>query len=120
MIHDTVTNKEVYMLVDEMPMYIGKELSMKHFIIVRCKDSPIKVGLQFTVILRFVIDKDGNLIGACIYGKREDEYTEEEKLIIQTLESSPQWRPGLCSGEKVNVLIHLKLGFSVDENGRLR
>lgn len=70
--------------------------------------------------MNFVIDKDGNLIGARINNKKENEYTDQERQIVEIVKSSPKWKAGICSGKKVNVLMQIRLRFVVDENGKLR
>lgn len=119
-IRDTIINDNVYRTVDEMPTFIGKDRNLGLYVAKRFYDNSLNVGLQFSVNLQFVIDKDGNLIGARIYHKKEDEYTKEESQIINIIKSSPKWKPGICSNKKVNVLISMRLRYIIDENGRLR
>ncbi|NDV79993.1 hypothetical protein D0T57_13620 [Dysgonomonas sp. 511] len=118
-IHDSVTNKNVYFYVDKMPIFPIEEGDIGRFIAKKYEDKT-KAGMQFSIKLKFVIDEMGNLIGSRIANKKEREYTEEENMIIDIIKFSPKWDPGICSGIKTNVLLQIRLKFSVDENGRLK
>jgi len=117
--YDSITNKDVYTLVDYMPAFLGDEKDIVSYICKNYKD-PSMVGVGASFLLRFVIDKEGNLIGAGIVGKEKKKYEPEEKQIIDIVEASPKWKPGVCKGKKVNVLVKMRFRFTVDENGRLR
>lgn len=122
--YDSITNKNVYYFVDEMPIFSeNKHDNLARYIMEKYVDDPRKVGFQFSVKLRFVIDKEGYLMGAGIFNKEENftrKCTEEENKIIEIIKSSPKWKPGICSGQRVDVLVKMRLGFVIDENGRLR
>lgn len=120
-IYDSITNERVYEVVDRMPVFnaIGGSDNIGEYIIKRYDDST-KVGLQLSIKLRFVINKRGELVGAGIYGKNRNEYTDVEKQIVKIAESSPNWEPGLCSDHKVNVLVRVRMSVVIDKNGKLR
>lgn len=117
--YDSITNKNVYTLVDYMPAFLGKEGNIVSYI---CKNynDPSRAGVGASFLLRFVIDKEGYLIGAGIVDKERRKYEPEEKQIIDIVETSPKWKPGVCKGKKVDVLVKMRFRFTVDENGRLR
>jgi len=121
--YDSITNRNVYYIVDEMPIFSeNKNNNLMKYIMGKYVDDPQKVGIQLSVKLRFVIDKEGNLIGAGLFNKEENfvqNYTEEEKQIINIIQTSPKWKPGICSGQKVDVLVKTRLRFVIDENGKL-
>ncbi|MDR1090989.1 MAG: energy transducer TonB [Prevotella sp.] len=119
--YDSITNKNVYNNVDEMPMFSEDvDNNLMRYIMKRYADDPQKAGLQLDVRLRFVIDKEGRLIGARVFNKYVKDCTEEEKQILKIVQSSPKWEPGICSGQKVDVLVRMRLRFVINENGRLR
>lgn len=122
--YDSITNRQVYTFVEDMPIHPKVETSIKGYIAEEYGKSS-KVGIVFMVKLEFVISDKGKLIGARIYTKKgpknRSEYTEEERRIIDILNNYPiEWIPGICSGKKVNVLLKTNLSFVVLENGKLR
>ncbi len=110
MIYDTITKKKAYTFVDEMPVFPNGELALHRYV---SDNFILKLGeyadTQSSFNLRFVIDKDGNLLGARIFGKREIEYGENEKKMIEIFRNSPKWIPGKCDKKNVDVFMKQKI-----------
>ena len=104
--YDSLTHLNVYVVVEEMPEYnCGIKGFMqdfgKNFHYSFDEDKPIQTRLLF----QFVIDTEGNLVGARIHNKTPDEYTSFEKAGLKALKLMQNWQPGSHKGESVNVLI---------------
>ncbi|MDR1458952.1 MAG: hypothetical protein LBI60_01895 [Bacteroidales bacterium] len=107
-IYDTITGRKTYTLVNDMPIFPNGELDFYNYLSENF-DWESDVDTQQSFNLRFVIDKNGNLLGARIFGKQKDEYGENEKEIIETFKKSPKWIPGKCCGKKVDVFMKMKI-----------
>lgn len=118
-VYDSISDSRVYTLVEEMPVFLSDDGDIAKYIARIYQDST-KVGLQFSIKLEFIINKNGELINPQILGKKENEYFEEEAEIIEIIKTSPQWRAGICENKKVSVLLQLRLRFVIDEKGHLR
>ena len=109
---DTLSGRNVYLHVDEMPFYPG---GINTFIM-DCLDNfiyPEDERLQSTFLIMFIVDADGQISSSRIIGKTPSEYNLVEKELLKSIESTEGWQPGKCSGTKVPVLISLplKIGF---------
>ena len=104
--YDSLTQKNVYVFVEKMPNYNGSEEAFmtdfsKKLQSTFSESMEIKKRLQ----VQFVIDAKGNLIGARIYNKTEDELTTFEKAALEALNLMQNWQAGKHNNKFVNVLI---------------
>ena len=113
---DSITNKKVYLVVNERPEFLGKEGDILNYIYKNFRDSTM-TGVQFSIKLRFVIDSKGNLIGAGLLNK--DQNYKEEVKIVNIVKTSPKWKPGKYLKKRVNVLMIIKFSGVINESGRL-
>lgn len=109
----------IYSVVDEEPQFIGGEKEVGKFIAKNIKypQYAAQHGIQGTVEVAFVIDKEGNVTGAKVM-KGVDGTLDAEA--IRVVESMPRWKPGKKSGEPVNVQLRMPISFNLlheTENG---
>lgn len=109
----------VYSVVDEEPQFIGGEKEVGKFIAKNIKypQYAAQHGIQGTVEVAFVIDREGNVTGAKVM-KGVDGTLDAEA--IRVVESMPRWEPGKKSGEPVNVQLRMPISFNLlheTENG---
>lgn len=103
---DEITRKNVYIVVEEMPQYKGgegvflKELANNVQYVYSENDN-----LQTRVQVQFVIDQNGHLIGARIFGKESDASSDFEKAVLKALNLTNDWQAGRQNGKPVNVLL---------------
>ncbi len=110
--YDSLTRKYVYHQVEQMPKYKSGSIDFmrdfsKHFHYSFQKDENIQTKLRF----QFVIDTDGNLIGARIYDKKDENLTNFEKAGLEALQFLQKWEPGRNNNKKVNVMIVMPLNI---------
>ena len=108
--YDTLTKKEVYPFVDQMPVYPGGYLAVIKFFSENYI-YPEQDRFQASFQLEFVIDSNGKLIGARIKNKSQTELTSAESEAIRVLKLMPSWEPGKCAGINVPVKMFLPLRF---------
>jgi protein TonB len=63
-----------------------------------------------TVVLQFVVEKDGSIDNIKILNPVRDGCTEEA---IRVVKSMPKWMPGKNHGEPVRVLFNLPVKFTI-------
>lgn len=108
-----------YSDVDERPQFLAEGKDVGKFITKNIKYPRYAAehGIQGTVEVAFVIDKEGHVTGAEIV-KGVDGTLDAEA--IRVVESMPEWKPGKKSGEPVNVRLHMPISFNLmqeTENG---
>ena len=104
--YDTLTNRNVYTFVENMPQYKGgtrafmNEFGKRfHYEFKEHEDIQSKLRVQF------VIDRKGALIGARIIDKKNAELSNFEKEGLKTIMAMPNWEPGKQHNENVDVIL---------------
>ena len=82
--------------------YIQTDLSRK---------STTAEGIEGTVIVKFTIDKTGQVKDIIILSGLSDEINKE---VIRVISSSPKWEPGYLNGEPVNVWYTMPVLFKLE------
>ncbi len=69
-----------------------------------------KKGIQGQVIIKFVVDKNGEIINESIF-KSVDQLLDNEALRV--VKKMPKWKPGIQDGKHVNVWCQLPIKFTL-------
>ncbi len=109
--YDKVTEKTVYLYIEKMPIY-KNGLSDFHKDI--ANNINYKDTYQTKIVLEFVIDKKGFLIGERIYNKNLKDLTLFEISCLKSLKNLQNWKPGTINNKKVNV--KMKIPIHIDQN----
>ena len=104
------TEDEVFMVVEEQPMYPGGMEELMKFMRKEIKypQEAQDKGIQGRVVVQFVVKKDGSIAEANVV-KPVDPLLDAEALRIVGL--MPNWTPGKQKGEPVNVRFTLPVNF---------
>ncbi len=73
----------------------------------------LKMGIQGTVLISVVVEKDGTISNAKIERSVSDELDSEALRLIKL---SPRWKPGTINGEAVRVERTLPVNFLLASN----
>ena len=76
--------------------------------------SAIINGVQGTVMVQFVIEKDGKVTDVKVVKGVDDELDAEALKVIN---ASPKWKPGKLSGKKVRASITVPVEFRLEKKG---
>ncbi len=133
---DTITSKEIHLIVEQMPEFPGGVEAMIEYISNKLQYPPLvqATGAQGRVILRFVVGKDGKIQDVDILSndlafenkslsKTINFMGVEKDLDIKTIQfiaaqeamrvvkSMPKWNPGIKEGKPVSVYFTMPFSF---------
>ena len=111
----TPDGKEVFTHVEQMPQYPGGDRAMMEYLSQNIK-YPVEAyeqGIQGTVVVRFVVDKTGEVTDIAILRSLDPSCDEEA---IRVVSAMPNWIPGKQEGEVVSVYYTLPIRFKLDDN----
>jgi len=102
---------EIFIIVENMPEYRNGGLENFHKYIqekVKYPQAAIELGLEGTVFVSFVVDKNGDVINLTIT-RGIDPLLDNE--VIAAIENAERWKPGMQTGRKVNVAMAMPVTF---------
>lgn len=106
-----------YFDCDQRPQFFGSS-DPRHFLrewvyqYLKYPGSALQQGIQGTVMVEFVIEKDGKVTGVRVLKGVSDELDAEA---IKVVSASPKWKPGKVSGNKVRSSISLPVEFRLEK-----
>jgi protein TonB len=106
------SSADTLMLVEFAPLFPGGPLALKQFIssnLIYPADA-LRRNVTGTVILNFLIDKDGS-IGRIIISKKVDPVIDFEAIRI--IETMPRWKPAVVKGKPIACMMVIPITFSI-------
>ena len=106
-----------YFDCDQRPQFFGSS-DPRHFLrewvyqYLKYPGSALQQGIQGTVMVEFVIEKDGKVTGVRVLKGVSDELDAEA---IKVVSASPKWKPGKVSGNKVRSSISIPVEFRLEK-----
>ena len=89
-----------------MPSYRGGNIAFLHDFSANFQfSSQIYNNVQTYVVVQYVINKKGRLIGVRIFNKEDKNLNAFDKAVLDALEKVQNWIPGEYLHKKVNVII---------------
>jgi len=95
---DSLTNKEYYRSADTMPEYPGGKMEMVKFFM--SNFNYLEPEATGKIIIEFTVNKEGRLENFKILRSLIEILDNEA---IRVMKSMPNWKPGKCGDEKVDV-----------------
>lgn len=101
---------EIYDLVEQMPLFPGGDEALMSWLSenINYPEDALKKGVEGRVIIRFVIDANGNVTNAEVV-KSVDKALDDEALRV--VRAMPKWTPGKKDGNPVRVWFTLPVAF---------
>lgn len=98
------------MFTEEMPEYPGGLEALEAFLIKEIKypDEARKSGITGTVLVEFVVEKDGTVTNA---SAKVPLFPDCDQEAIRAVESMPKWKPGKSMGKPVRCLYQIPVTF---------
>jgi TonB family protein len=102
----------VFVVVEEMPEFPGKELALREFIAktIKYPADALKDSIQGRVFVTFVVKSDGSVGDAKIARGVHPSLDQEAIRVVNLL---PTWKPGKQRGVAVNVSYTIPVQFSL-------
>jgi len=109
----TVEEEPLFMVVEQMPEFVGGEQAMYKFIGEQLKyPTQAKTeGIGGRVLISFIIEKDGKITNVETMKGIGGGCDEEAMRVIQNM---PNWSPGQQRGENVRVKYRLPIKFTLN------
>lgn len=107
----TVEEDEVFLVAEYMPEFMGGDLNrFRSWVSERLHYPTVAAenGIEGTVLLTFVVEKDGTLAHIEVLQSPDRSLAEEAVRVLQT---SPKWKPGMQRTTPVRVRFTLPLQF---------
>ncbi|MBK9149401.1 MAG: energy transducer TonB [Flavobacteriales bacterium] len=104
----------VFTVVEVSPAFTGGEAELYKYLLtaIRYPDAARDAGIQGTVFINFVVEKDGRITNANVLrgiGGGCDE------VALNAVRSMPAWTPGEHKGQRVRVRYNLPVKFTMKE-----
>lgn len=106
-----------YFDCDQRPLFFGSS-DPRHFLrewvyqYLKYPTSAVRDGIQGTVMVEFIIEKDGKVTDVKVV-KGVDELLDAEALKV--VSASPKWKPGKVGGKKVRSSITIPVEFRLEK-----
>ena len=106
----TQTNEKIFIVAQQMPVFPGGDKAFPEFIgkEVKYPDNAKKAGIQGKVYVKFVINKEGNVVNSKIVRSASPSLNEEALRVINNM---PKWTPGKQDGKNVDVQLTVPIAF---------
>jgi TonB family protein len=110
---DSVKNKEVFVVVEDMPEFPGGEEALRKWIAenVKYPKAAAEKGIKGKVYITFVVEADGSISRAKIARGVDPLLNEEALRVVNGL---PIWKPGKQKGKAVPVSYTIPINFALD------
>jgi TonB family protein len=97
---------------ERMPEFPGGETGMIFYLRrkIRYPKKARKKRIEGTVVIQFVVGKDGNVINAKVFKSVNPDLDQEALDIVKKM---PKWKPGIQDGEPVSVQYSLPIRFNL-------
>jgi TonB family protein len=108
----TLTAYHIYSVIEQLPTFMDGQASISQYISSHLEypKEAIKNKIEGTVILRFIIDRDGNVTKPTVFKGIGGGCDEEAIRIISNM---PKWKPGKQNGKTVSVWYTLPIYFKL-------
>lgn len=108
-----IEKEKVFIFVEIMPEFPGGDKALMKFLNnnTRYPTLASETGIQGTVFVKFVVNKDGEIGSVVVEGAKKGGGLEEEA--IRVVKKMPKWKPGKQNGEAVAVYFNLPVSFKL-------
>ncbi|TXI79710.1 MAG: energy transducer TonB [Flavobacteriales bacterium] len=102
------------LLVEQMPEYPGGQQAMFAFISKELKypEEAIDNGIEGTVVISFVVERDGSIGEAKVLRGLGGGCSEEALRVVKSM---PLWKPGMQGGKLVRTSYNLPIRFKLQD-----
>jgi len=112
---EVIQEEEIFFVAEDMPTFQGGDLNtFRNWVNEKLRYPPVasENGIQGTVTVKFVIERDGSLTNIEVLRSPDNSLSEET---IRVLKTSPKWQPGRQRGNPVRVAFNLPVQFRLQQ-----
>jgi len=104
--------KEVFVVVEQMPEFPGGLAALKEYVRVNLQYPKIALenGISGQVMVGFVVSKTGSIEDVKVNGNSDPSLNQEAVRIIRSM---PKWTPGVQRGQNVDVEYQIPINFEL-------
>lgn len=112
-----IENEEsyLYLLVDKLPTFKYKNMNVIEYLYSNM-EWPSEFDGQFSIVVSFVVKKDGRISNIRIEKGFCPECNNE---VIRVLNLMPKWCPGKINKKNVDVLLYLPISFRIIDDSKV-
>jgi len=105
-------NDEVFFIVEDMPHFPGGNQALQEYLVSNTQypKKALKMNISGKVIVRFLVDKQGNIKDVAIE-KGVDSLLDQEAMRV--VSNMPKWKPGEQRGKPVEVTLSVPVEFKL-------
>ena len=105
-------DNSIYVIAEEMPMFPGNFMAMERFLSenIRYPQKALKEGLEGTVVVELVVEKDGSLTNIRVIRGVAPCLDEEALRVINMM---PKWKPARQHNRIVRSLYRIPVPFTL-------
>jgi len=118
-VENTADESGIYTVVEEPPAYPGGDEARVKYLMENIKypKEAKKNGIQGTVLVTFVVDKDGSITDTKVFKDQGIGGGCDEEA-LRVINAMPKWKPGKQDGETVKVQMNIPISFKLDEKAK--
>lgn len=111
--NNTPASGDIYTVTEIIPQFPGGRNMMMRYLASKIDypDKARKEGIEGTVYVTFVVEKDGAISNAKVLRGFDEEC---DKVALDAVMSMPKWDPGREKGEPVRVQFNMPVKFALD------
>ena len=108
----SASNADVYKIAETMPQFPGGDVARVKYMVENIKypETAKNKGLQGTVYVSFVVEKDGSITNTKVIRGVESSLDAEAFRVVSAM---PKWKPGTDKGKPVRVLFNMPIQFKL-------
>ncbi len=108
----SASNTDVYKIAETMPQFPGGDAARVTYMIENLKypETAKNKGLQGTVYVSFVVEKDGRITNTKVIKGVESSLDAEAFRVVSAM---PKWKPGTDKGKPVRVQFNMPIQFKL-------
>ena len=116
-VYSTAEDVVQYFDCDQRPQFFGSS-DLRHFLrewvyqYLKYPSAALQNGVQGTVMVEFLIEKDGKISNVRVAKGVSEELDAEALKVVQ---ASPKWKPGKVSGNKVRSSVTVPVEFRLEK-----
>lgn len=106
-------DSEIFTVVEQDPQFPGGSDALYQFLgqNAHYPEKAKAEGIQGTVYLTFIIEKDGSISNIRVLRSPSDMLSDEARRLVKSM---PKWKPGKQRGKNVRVQYNLPINFQLD------